>query len=251
MWCIKCGKENEDGVNFCKYCGNCFQENMYDYIERAKKNDQQALTEIYRYTSPTIYKMVQILVKDHDTVNDIIQDTYIKAFSRIDQLHNPSKLLPWLKMIATNTAKDWLKKSKPVLFSEMGKDDTSDGQTFVENLENERIDQNPELAADEKEVRRLIMEILDQLPEDQRLVIGMFYYEEMSVKDISSALDLSENTVKSRLSYARKKIKEHILELEKHGTRLYSMAPFTFFRQIQKIWLLCSRSGRMWAEAQV
>lgn len=229
MWCIKCGKENEDGANFCKYCGNCLQENMYDYIARAKRNDQQALTEIYRYTSPTIYKVVQILVKDHDTVNDIIQDTYIKAFSRMDQLQNPSKLIPWLKMIATNTAKDWLKKSKPVLFSEMGKDDASDGQTFVENLENERIDQNPELAADEKEVRRLIMEILDQLPEDQRLVIGMFYYEEMSVKNISSALDLSENTVKSRLSYARKKIKEQVLELEKHGTRFYSMAPFTFF----------------------
>ena len=266
MWCNKCGKDNEDGAKFCKYCGNSLQENLYDYIERAKKNDQQALTEIYLYSSPTIYKVVQVLVKDHDTVNDIIQDTYIKAFARIDQLENPAKLMAWLKIIATNTAKDWLKKSKPVLFSEMGKDDSSDGQAFVENLENERIDQNPELAADEKEVRRLVMEILDQLPEDQRLVVGMFYYEEMSVKDIAVTLELSENTVKSRLSYARKKIKEQVLELEKQGTRLYSVAPFAFFLYLlramgktpadqadmaamQQIWKNVSRN--MGAESQI
>ena len=202
---------------------------MYDVIERAKKNDQEALTEIYRYSAPAIYKAVKVFIKDDDTVNDIIQDTYVKAFTRLDQLQNPDRLMPWLKMIATNTAKDWLKKSKPVLFSEIGQEDTADELSFEESIEDEKLDQNPELAADQKEVSRLVMEILDQLPEDQRLVVGMFYYEEMSVKDIAATLELSENTVKSRLSYARKKIKEQVLELEKQGTRLYSVAPFAFF----------------------
>ena len=73
------------------------------------------------------------------------------------------------------------------------------------------------------------LEILDQLPEDQRLVIGMFYYEEMSVKDIAFTLGVSDNTVKSRLSYGRKKVKELVLDLEKKGTKLYTVAPFTFF----------------------
>ena len=229
MWCSKCGTENEDGSNFCKNCGNRLRENLYDVIERAKENDQEALTEIYRYSAPAIYKAVKVFIKDDDTVNDIIQDTYVKAFTRLDQLQNPDRLMPWLKMIATNTAKDWLKKSKPVLFSEMGQEDTSDELSFEESIEDEKLDQNPELAADQKEVSRLVMEILDQLPEDQRLVVGMFYYEEMSVKDIAATLELSENTVKSRLSYARKKIKEQVLELEKQGTRLYSVAPFVFF----------------------
>lgn len=202
---------------------------MYDVIERAKKNDQEALTEIYRYSAPAIYKAVKVFIKDDDTVNDIIQDTYVKAFTRLDQLQNPDRLMPWLKMIATNTAKDWLKKSKPVLFSEIGQEDTADELSFEESIEDEKLDQNPELAADQKEVSRLVMEILDQLPEDQRLVVGMFYYEEMSVKDIAATLELSENTVKSRLSYARKKIKEKVLELEKQGTRLYSVAPSAFF----------------------
>lgn len=73
------------------------------------------------------------------------------------------------------------------------------------------------------------MEILDHLPEDQRVVIGMFYYEEMSVKDIAQTLGVSENTVKSRLSYGRKKIKEQVMDLEKRGTKLYNVAPFVFF----------------------
>ena len=82
---------------------------------------------------------------------------------------------------------------------------------------------------DQQEAKRLVMEILDHLPEDQRVVIGMFYYEEMSVKDIAQTLGVSENTVKSRLSYGRKKIKEQVMDLEKRGTKLYSVAPFVFF----------------------
>lgn len=85
------------------------------------------------------------------------------------------------------------------------------------------------MAMDQQEAKRLVMEILDHLPEDQRVVIGMFYYEEMSVKDIAQTLGVSENTVKSRLSYGRRKIKEQVLDLEKRGTKLYSVAPFVFF----------------------
>ena len=132
-------------------------------------------------------------------------------------------------MIANNRAKDWLKKSKPVFFTDISGTEEEDNVSFEESIEDVRSDMNPEMSMDEKEVRRLVMEILDQLPEDQRIVIGMFYYEEMPVKDIAAALEVSENTVKSRLSYGRKKIKEQVLDLEKHGTKLYNVAPFVFF----------------------
>ena len=100
---------------------------------------------------------------------------------------------------------------------------------FEESIEDVRSELNPEMAMDQQEAKRLVMEILDHLPEDQRVVIGMFYYEEMSVKDIAQTLGVSENTVKSRLSYGRKKIKEQVMDLEKRGTKLYSVAPFVFF----------------------
>lgn len=229
MRCDKCGKENPGNVNFCKYCGNPLHKNLAELIERAKQNDQGALEEIYRYSSSGVYRVIKVLVKDEDTVNDLLQDTYVKAFTRLEQLQDPERLLPWLKMIANNTAKDWLKKSKPVFFSEISSEETEEDFSFEERLENVDRSVVPELAADEKEVRRLLMEILDQLPEDQRVVIGMYYYEEMSVRDIAAALEVSENTVKSRLVYGRKKIKEQVLDLEKRGTKLYTAAPFVFF----------------------
>ena len=229
MICTKCGKENQEGANFCRYCGNSLQKNLAALIERARRNDQSAISEIYWCSSTELYRVVKVLVRDDDTVNDILQDTYIKAFARLDQLQDPERLIPWLKVIANNTAKDWLKKKKPVLFSEMSDQEETDGLSFVESRESTDTDVNPEMAMDEKEVRRLVMEILNQLPEDQRMVVGMFYYEEMPVKDIAETLGVSENTVKSRLVYARKKIKEQVLELEKQGTKLYTVAPFVFF----------------------
>ncbi len=232
MRCNKCGRENRDDVRFCIYCGNKFEEEKEkkDLLKRARSKDQQALAEIYSQSCSAVYRVIRVLVKDEDTVNDLVQDTYVKAFSRLDQLQDEAKLVPWLKMIANNTAKDWLKKCKPVYFNELaGESDDTDDLSFEENIEDENIDLNPEMAMDRREVSRLVMEILDQLPEDQRMVIGMFYYEEMSVKDIAEVLGVSDNTVKSRLNYGRKKIKELVLDLEKKGTRLYNVAPLVFF----------------------
>lgn len=204
--------------------------NMEELLARARENDQDALAGIYGWSKDAVYKVIKVLIKDEDTVYDILQDTYVKAFTRLDQLQDADKLLPWLKMIARNTAKDWLKKSKPVFFEDIsGGTEDSESLSFEEQIEEKRTDVNPELSMDEKETSRLVMEILDQLPEDQRMVIGMFYYEEMSVKDIAVTLGVSENTVKSRLSYGRKKIKEQVLDLEKRGTKLYNVAPFIFF----------------------
>ena len=232
MFCAKCGKEITEAFGFCRYCGNPVTKEE-SLLDRAKRQDQAALAEIYEQTSGAVYRVLKVLIKnDEDTVQDLLQDTYVKAFTRLDQLQDESKLLPWLKTIANNSAKDWLKKCKPVLFTAMagneGNEET-EALSFEENIEADRIDENPELAMDEREVRRLVMEILNQLPEDQRVVLGMFYYEDMSVKEIASILEVSDNTVKSRLNYGRKKVKELVLDLEKKGTKLYNVAPFTFF----------------------
>ena len=229
MRCVKCGQELPDDANFCRRCGSPTIRNMSYLVQKARENDQEALTEIYKISSPAVYKTIRVLIKDEDTVYDILQDTYVKAFTRLDQLQNPDKLIPWLKMIANNLAKDWLKKSKPMFFTDIYGGEELEDSPFEESIEDVRSELNPEMAMDQQEAKRLVMEILDHLPEDQRVVIGMFYYEEMSVKDIAQTLGVSENTVKSRLSYGRRKIKEQVLDLEKRGTKLYSVAPFVFF----------------------
>ncbi len=203
-----------------------------ELIQRAEKGDQEAITVLYQSTYSTVYKTVHAMVRDEDTVLDIVQDSYLKAFRSFSQLDAPEHFGAWMKRIAANKAKDFLKKKKPVFFSEMaGEGEEEDVPDFLD----EYPDHSPEAVMDQNETTRLINEILDTLSEEQRLVIGMFYYEEMTVREIAELLECSENTVKSRLNYGRKKIEAKVRELEKKGTKLYSLAPIPFmlwlFRQ--------------------
>lgn len=198
-------------------------------IMQAICGDQDAITKLYEGTYSNVYHTIKSMVKDEDAVLDILQDTYVKAFDSLVQLENPAQFRPWVKRIATNKAKDYVKKRKPILFSEMAAEDSDEPIDFEDN----RWTDLPETVVDRKETTRLMNEILATLSEDQQLVVGMFYYQEMSVKQIAKILGVSENTVKSRLNYARKKIETKVLDLEKKGTKLYSLAPLPFF-----LWLL-------------
>ena len=203
-------------------------------IRKAAAGDQDAITELYELTYSSVYKTVKSMIADEDTVLDIVQDSFIKGFQSLDQLDAPENFRAWMKRIATNKAKDYLKKKKPILFTDMA---SEDGEEI--DFRDDCLDHCPEEVLDRKETARLMQEILATLSEDQRLVIGMFYYEEMSVREIAETLGCSENTVKSRLNYGRKKVEVKVKELEKRGTKLYSLAPLPFL-----LWLF-----RMDAEA--
>ena len=192
-------------------------------IRKAAAGDQDAITELYELTYSSVYKTVKSMIADEDTALDIVQDSYIKGFQNLDQLDAPENFRAWMKRIATNKAKDYLKKKKPILFTDMANED---GEEI--DFRDDCLDHCPEEVLDRKETTRLMNEILATLSEDQRLVIGMFYYEEMSVREIAETLGCSENTVKSRLNYGRKKVEVKVRELEKRGTKLYSLAPLPF-----------------------
>jgi len=192
-------------------------------IDRAAAGDQGAIAELYEQTYSSVYKAVRAMVADEDAALDIVQDSYIKGFQSLEQLDSPENFRAWMKRIATNKAKDHLKKKKPMLFTDMAGDDGSEP-----DFQDDCLTHCPEEVMDQKETARLMQEILDTLSEDQRMVIGMYYYEELSVREIAALLDCSENTVKSRLNYGRKKIEAKVKELEKKGTKLYSLAPLPF-----------------------
>lgn len=222
MKCFKCGAKLEADSKLCPKCGEP-QGFSLNLIENAKKGNQDAITELYNRTYNNVYFTVKALIKSEDTILDIVQDSYVKGFKNLSQLQDPDKFRAWIKRIAHNSAVDYLRKTKPVMFSTMSTEDDS----FIE-FEDDRTENLPEVVIDQKETTRLVKEILDSLSDEQRLVVGMFYYEQMSVKEIAQTLGISENTVKSRLSYGRKKIEMQVKELEKKGTKLYSLAPLPF-----------------------
>ena len=230
MYCTNCGNEIQKGQMFCPHCGT-----PASLIARAKEGDQQALTQIYESTYNQVYFTIKAMIKDDDAVFDILQDTYMKAFAALDRFEGEDKFTAWLKQIAANTARDWLRKKRPLLFSELSTGEDSD-LPAEELFEEDRPDYMPEQVLDQNETKRLIREMIQDLPEDQRAAIGMYYYEEMSVREIAAAMNATENAVKSRLLYARRKLEKKVRELEKQGTKLYGLAPIPFL-----LWLLRSQ----------
>lgn len=206
-----------------------------ELVQLAAEGNGDAMEELYYLTYNTVFKTVKAMIRDEDWVLDILQDTYVKAFQRLSQLDKPETFPAWVKQIAINTARDQLKRKQPVLFTDMSDEDAGEFEipdSCPENM--------PEAVLDRKETARLMEQILASLSDDQRMVIIMHYYEQMSVRQIAQLLDCSENTVKSRLNYGRKKIEAKVLELEKQGTKLYSLAPLPFL-----LWLL-----RMYAKME-
>ena len=218
------------------------EKNIGELVLLARQDDQNAVNELYNQTFKKAYFVARTAIKSSDgdyssQIEDILQDAYVKAFSSLDKLEEPEKFQGWLDTIVINRCKDFLKKKKPTLFSDMASENSNDGSTleFEDSQENDRMEFKPEESVDYGETKRLIAEMLDRMPEDQKMCLLMYYYEEMSVRQIAEAMDCSEGTIKSRLNYARKNLKGQVLELEKKGTKLYCMPllPFLywFFRE--------------------
>jgi len=234
MNCVKCGKELPEGAAFCPSCGEKIRsehgQNMPDapgLVSRARNGDQQAIAALYEQTYNKVYYTVKSMIRNEDDVFDVLQDSYIKAFSHLDSFEGDGKFLPWVRQIAANTARDWLKKKRPMLFSELSTEEDTD-VSAEERIEEDRAVNLPEQLIEQEETKRLMREIIEDLPEDQRAVIGMYYYEELSVKEIALAMGITESAVKSRLLYGRRKIEKKVRELEKKGTKLYGLAPIPF-----------------------
>lgn len=200
-------------------------------VQKAMKGDQEAYTYLYEETYTKCFYLARKFLNSEHTAQDIVQDAYVKAFKSLDTLEDPEKFQSWIGTIVSNLAKNELKRRKVTLFSET---ENEDGQDISDTFVDDRVSVQPEIVMDQNETTRLMKEIIDTLTDEQRICVTMFYMEQMSVKEMASVLEVSENTVKSRLNYGRQKIKDKVLDLEKKGTKLYGLAPIPFFLLLLK-----------------
>lgn len=196
-------------------------------LKRAKEGDNRALSEIYEQTYEEVYRTIRSLIRNEDDAFDVLQDSYLKALTRLDQLSSGAQLRPWLRQIAANTAKDWLRRKKPALFSELQPD-----KDTPFDIEDDREEALPEVQLDRQETQRVMNEVLRSVSDAQQLVLGMFYYEGLSVKEIAAQTGVAQGTVKSQLRYGRQKIEKRLRELEKQGVSFGGAAPIAFFRAL-------------------
>lgn len=190
-------------------------------IDGAKAGDNSAFEDLYNMTKKSAYFIAYSITKNEQDAMDIMQDSYIKAFNNIDSLRQPEVFDSWLNSIVSNNSKNYIAKKKPMLFGNITEDiDDVIGEEVLADNSN-----SPAEIVDNKETSKIIMDIIDGLSEDKRLIVIMYYYQEMLVKEIASTLNLPVTTVKYKLLSARQDMKKDIERLEKKGTKLYSNAP--------------------------
>ncbi len=191
---------------------------------RAKAGDQAAYTELYERTCPALYRTICSMTRDEDTAWDILQESYLRAFQSLNKLDANEAFVPWLRRIAVNETARRMARRTPVSFAELGGEDDDE----MPELPDLRPESQPELAIDQQETSRLVQEIMAELPEQQRIIVGMRYYEELSVKEIAELLQLAPGTVKAHLYSGRKNVESRVRALERQGVKLYGLSPIAF-----------------------
>lgn len=137
------------------------------------------------------------LLKNEEAAQDLAQDTYLRAMEHIDTLKEAEAFPGWIKRICVNLCKNHLTVKRPLLFGD-------DKQDFLLSQEPEvQEDFLPHVYADKMETCRLIDRMVDALPDKLRAAVVLYYYDELTVAQIADFLQVGENTVKSRLNYAR------------------------------------------------
>jgi RNA polymerase sigma-70 factor (ECF subfamily) len=149
-----------------------------------------------------LYWHIRRMVVDHEDTNDVVQNCFVKVFRNIGKFQRKSALYTWLYRIATNEAITFLKRKKKRSTASLDNEDNS--------LENQ-------LRADpyfkENEIQIKLQCALDTLPEKQKLVFNMRYYEEMNYKQMSEVLETSVGALKASYHHAAKKIESYLKSL--------------------------------------
>lgn len=195
---------------------------LIEYVRKFQDGDKTAFEEVYRISYPYLYTCVIHIVKNEDTAQDMLQETYLEICRNIEQLQKPENFLGWAATIANRKCGVFLKKKYA---EQLVHENERDNQEILENI-TEHEEFIPESLMENKDKQRMLMGIIDGLTDMQRLCVMGFYYNGLSQEEIAGALDIPVNTVKSHLNRAKAKIKEAVIELdEKKGIRLYSLAP--------------------------
>jgi RNA polymerase sigma-70 factor (ECF subfamily) len=168
-------------------------------LNRAQQGDQQAFKEVVREFMPQLYGMVYGIIPQHEDVNDILQEVFVKVHRALPQLQNKQAFRSWVFRIALNTARNHLRgKARRELPTEPEEFARQAGGDF---------DKTPE-QLEQAEVRDQIFKALETLSPEHREVVTLVELEELNCAEAAEVLGTPAGTVRSRLHYARKKLKE-------------------------------------------
>lgn len=177
------------------------QDTEDNLVERLHdpKTQQAAFSELVKGFSETLYWQIRKIVLNHDDANDVLQNTFIKVWTSIENFRGESKLSTWLYRIAINEAITFLNKQRSQNNISM-----DDADTFLLS----RLEGDEYFDGDKAQLK--LQKAVLALPEKQRIVFNMKYFDEMKYEDISEILETSVGALKASYHHAVKKIEEFL-----------------------------------------
>lgn len=163
--------------------------------EKSREKGVRLMMDAYQ---SRLYWHIRRIIVDHNLAQDVLQDTFIKAYQNFHQFKQDSQLYTWLYRIATNESLQQLNKMK-----RMQKSD-EDPDYHLQNMVADNV------APDAEDIQILLQKAIQTLPEKQKAVFTMRYYDDLPYEGMSKILDMSVNTLKTNYHYAKQKVEDYI-----------------------------------------
>ena len=179
------------------------QQSDAQLIQRILQGDQEAFSPLIKKYQKGVHALAWRKIGDFHIAQEITQDTFLKAYEKLRTLKDHKAFAGWLYVIVANLCLDWLRKNRIPMESL----DTADSSEVDKVSYSQYVSEKQEEEADETR-REVVKELLKKLPESERTVMTLHYLGEMTIKAISEFLGVSQNTVKSRLSRARNRLRK-------------------------------------------
>ena len=190
---------------------------LKDAVERMQAKDETAFATFYEQTYSYVYAKAKYVMHDEEDALDLTQETYIQAYKGIESIEDVNNVYAWLGGIVYRQGMRIFNKKKELL--------TGEEQDYLfEEMESDEA--TPEQTVDKKATADIVKGMIEELPELQRMAVMAFYYDNMKIDDIARVCECSSNTIKSRLNYAKKFLKEKVEAHEKQNRyKLCSISP--------------------------
>ena len=184
------------------------REDDVQLIHKILSGDDAAFSVLVNKYQKSVHALAWRKIKDFHYAEEIVQDTFLKAYQKLPTLENPNQFASWLHVIANRLCIDWLRKQTRRQAQKLVMQSLED--TPPEEIEESSYTQHvsEQRMAERTECYHEISEkLLERLPENERAVVTLFYLDEMSTKEIGQFMGVSVNTITSRLQRARKRLR--------------------------------------------
>ncbi len=176
-----------------------------DLIRRAQAGDPEALTRLVASQQQYVYSIAMSVLKHPDDAADLTQEAFIRLFRALPQYNGESRFTTWLYRLVVNLGRDELRRrgrQVPVAPVPSGEEELDP----IDMVADDDRWADPELALDSHELRSEVRRALAQLEEHYRLVLTLYYFDDMKYTDIAEVLDLPLNTVKSHIRRGKERL---------------------------------------------